>query len=175
MTNEERQMIKECRVLIVGAGDFITYVKKELEQIGFKEICNVTNDDTSKISLDNGIIIENMDDRLPLSADVTNIPIIYGIDLIAGGGAMVVFPENERDFLNKVNFRKFAAEYFAGYCAFWNVENSEWLYESLPAIKEGKTSMEGKKTAALICARIAANIVVGREVKQYPRFYFVKN
>ncbi len=38
MTNEERLLINECRVMIVGTGDFITYVKNELEQIGFKDI-----------------------------------------------------------------------------------------------------------------------------------------
>ena len=31
------------------------------------------------------------------------------------------------------------------------------------------------KTAAHICARIAANIAVGREVKHFPRFYLCKN
>ncbi len=46
MTNEERQQINECPVIIVGEGDFITYIKNELEQIGFKDIYNVAETDS---------------------------------------------------------------------------------------------------------------------------------
>ncbi len=56
MTNEERQLINECRIIIVGTGDFIAYVENELEQIGFKDIFNVAEIGPSKFSHDNGII-----------------------------------------------------------------------------------------------------------------------
>ncbi len=175
MTNEERLLIKECRVIIVGEGDFITYVKKELEQIGFKEICNIPEADPSNLSYDKGIIIKHLEERTPLSTKATDIPIIYAFDFIEGAAAIVVFPEDEKDFLNKPTIRLWAAEYLSGYCAFWNVEDCDWLHDILPSIKESKTSMEAQKTAAHICARIAANIAVGRDVKHYPRFYLCRN
>ncbi len=175
MTNEERQLIRKCRIIIVGKGNFLTYVKSELELIGFKEISNVSETDPSKFSHDKGIIIEHIVDSLPLSAEFTSIPIIYAFDFIEGAGTIVVFPEDEKDFLNKQNIRVWAAEYLSGYCAFWNVEDSDWLHDNLPSIKDGKTSMEAQKTAAHICARIAANIAVSRDVKRYPRFYLSRN
>ena len=55
------------------------------------------------------------------------------------------------------------------------MEGCDWLQSNLPAIREGKTSETAKRTAAHICARIAANIAVGREVKHFPRFYLCKN
>lgn len=67
--------------------------------------------------------------------------------------------------------RQATSEYMAGYCTFWNVEGYEWLQSALPAIREGKTSEAAMKTAAHICARIAANIAVGRKVKHFPKFY----
>ncbi len=175
MTNEERQQIIECRIIIVGTGDFISYVKIELEQIGFKEICNVSEADPSQFNYGNGIIIEHLEERASRSIEAMYIPIIYAFDFIEGAGAIVVFPDDEKDFLNKQNIRVWAAEYLAGYCAFWNVEDSDWLHDIIPSIKEGKTSMEAQKTAAHICARIAANIAVSRDVKRYPRFYLSRN
>ena len=71
--------------------------------------------------------------------------------------------------------RQWVAEYMLGYCAFWNVEGCDWLHDALPAIKENKTSEAAMKTAAYMCARIAANIAVGRDVKRYPRFYLCRN
>ncbi len=161
--------------MIVGECDFISYVKKELEQIGFKEIFNVSGTDPSKFSHTNGIIIEQVADSLPRSTEVTDIPIIFAFDFIHGAGAIVVFPEDERNFLNNPNIRLWAAEYFSGYCAFWNVADSDWLHDILSSIKEGEASVEALKTAAHICARIAANIAVSRDVKRYPRFYLVES
>lgn len=175
MTNEERQLIHECCVMIAGGGDFITYVKKELEQIGFKEIRNVYKTDPSILSHHNGIIIEHIDDGIPLTADIAAIPIILAFDFIEGAGAIVVFPDDERDFLSKQNIRVWAAEYLSGYCAFWNLGDWDWLHEALPVIRKGSISEEAKETAAHICARIAANIAVGRDVKRYPRFYLCRD
>ncbi len=175
MTNEERLLINECRVRIVGTGDFINYIKNELEQIGFREIYYEAENDSSNLNYDNGIIIEYIDERTPPSTKATDIPTIYGFDFIEGAAAIVVFPEDEKDFLNRPNIRVWAAEYLSGYCAFWNVEDCDWLHDNLPYIKEGKTSKEAQKTAAHICARIAANIAVSRDVKRYPRFYLSRN
>ncbi len=175
MTNEERLLINECPVIIVGEGDFITYVKNELEHIGFKDIYNKAETDPVNLSYDKGIIIERLEERTPLSTKATDIPIIYAFDFIEGAAAIVVFPEDEKDFLNRPNIRVWAAEYLSGYCAFWNIEDCDWLHDNLPSIKEGKTSIAAQKTAAHICARIAANIAVSRDVKRYPRFYLSRN
>ena len=57
MTNEEKRMIKECRIMIVGKGDFITYIKEELDKLGFSDIADeaiseIINDQNT------GILIE---------------------------------------------------------------------------------------------------------------------
>ena len=96
-------------------------------------------------------------------------------DFVNGAGVIVVMPEDERNLLSKPELRQWAATYMAGYCAFWNVEGCEWLRDSLPDIKNGVTSGASLKTAAYICARIAANIAVRREVKHFPRFYLCRN
>ncbi len=175
MTNEERQLINECRVTIVGMREFIAYVKRELEQIGFNEINVVSATAPLAFTSHAGIIIEHIGDEQPLLSEVINVPIIYAFDFIEGAGAIVVFPDGERDFLNKSDIRVWAAEYLSGYCAFWNIEDSEWLHDTLPSIIDGKMSLDAQKTAARICARIAANIAVSRDVKHYPRFYLSRN
>ena len=38
MTDEERYIIKECRVMVVGTPHFTGYVMPELERIGFRDI-----------------------------------------------------------------------------------------------------------------------------------------
>ncbi len=100
MTKEERQLINECRVIIIGEDDFISYLKKELEQIGFKVIWVMSETDPSQISHGKGILIEHIEHRTPLSAEATDIPIIFAFDFIDGAGAIVVFPEDEKDFIN---------------------------------------------------------------------------
>lgn len=174
MTDEERQLIIECRVMIVGEDKFIGYVRDELEQIGFTEILNVPETETFRSGSHTGIVIGQGDSRFSYSVDCAGIPVIYAFDFIEGAGAFVLFPDDDRDFLRKHDIRVWAAEYMLGYCAFWCMDGSEWLLDALPAIKEGKTSEEAQRTAAHMCARIAANIAVGREVKHYPRFYLVK-
>lgn len=160
--------------MIIGAHDFVKSIRTELEQIGFKEICAVSRTDQSIVSPGNEIIIEHIEDSLPKTVNIEDIPVIYAFDFIEGAGAIVVFPDDERDFLNTQNIRVWAAEYLSGYCAFWNVEDCDWLHEIIPSIREGSTSEEAEKTAAKICARIAANIAVGRDVKHYPRFYLCR-
>ena len=174
MTNEEKRMIKECRIIIVGKGDFITYIKEELDKLGFSDIADeaiseIINDQNT------GILIEYTGAGHSQSSDMNSIPVIYPFDFVDGAGAIVVFPEDERDWLGKQNMQQWAAEYMSGYCAFWNVEGCDWLHDALPAIKENRTNKDAMKTAAHICARIAANIAVGRDVKRYPHFYLCRN
>ena len=174
MTNEEKRMIKECRIMIVGKGDFITYNKENLRKL---DLCKIAEVQIGEIinGQNNGILIEYTGAGHSQSSDMNSIPVIYPFDFVDGAGAIVVFPEDERDWLGKQNMQQWAAEYMSGYCAFWNVEGCDWLHDALPAIKKNKTSEAAIKTAAYICARIAANIAVGRDVKRYPRFYLCRN
>ena len=174
MTSEERRRIADCRIAVVGATEFIDSIKVELQQLGFESIQIISPSDEETIrNID--VIAESVNEGSScLSKDVI-IPIILPFDFVNGAGAIVVMPEDERDMLCKPDLRQWAATYMAGYCAFWNVDGCEWLRDSLSDIRNGVTSNVALKTAAHICARIAANIAVGREVKHFPRFYLCKN
>ncbi len=160
--------------MIVGKGNFITYIKEELGKLDF---CNIAEVEIGEIfnGQNKGILIEYTGSGLYQARDISSIPIIYPFDFVDGAGAIVVFPGDDRSWLEKQNIRQWTAEYISGYCAFWNMEGCDWLHDALPAIKENKTSDTAMKTAAYICARIAANIAVGRNVKRYPRFYLCRN
>ena len=160
--------------MIVGKGDFITYIKKELGKLDF---CNIAEVEIGEIinGKNAGILIEYTGVGLSQAKDINRIPVIYPFDFIDGAGAIVVLPGNDRNWLEKKNVRQWVAEYMSGYCAFWNVEDCDWLHDVLPAIKENNTNEAAIKTAAYMCARIAANIAVGRDVKRYPRFYLCRN
>ena len=160
--------------MIVGKCDFITYIKEELCKLGFCDIADVAMSEIIN-GPDTGILIEYAGNGLSQTSDIGDIPVIYPFDFVDGAGAIVVFPGDDRSWLEKQNVRQWTAEYMSGYCAFWNVEGCDWLHDALPAIKENKTSDVAMKTAAHICARIAANIAVGRDVKRYPRFYLCRN
>ena len=160
--------------MIVGKGDFITYIKEELGKLDF---CNIAEVEIGEIinGKNAGILIEYTGVGLSQAKDINSISVIYPFDFVEGAGAIVVRPGDDRNWLEKQNVRQWAAEYMSGYCAFWNVEGCDWLHDALPAIKENKTSEAAIKTAAYMCARIAANIAVGRDVKRYPRFYLFRN
>ena len=160
--------------MIVGKGDFITYIKKELGKLDF---CNIAEVEIGEIinGKNAGILIEYTGVGLSQARDMNSIPVIYPFDFIDGAGAIVVLSGDDRNWLEKQNVRQWAVEYMSGYCAFWNVEGCDWLHDALHAIKENRTSEAAMKTAAYMCARIAANIAVGRDVKRYPRFYLCRN
>ena len=175
MTSEERRRIADCRIAVVGATEFIDSIKTELQQLGFESIQIISRSDKMPMPSNVDVIAENVNEGSSyFSKDVT-IPIILPFDFVNGAGAIVVMPDDDRDILDKPDLRLWAVNYMAGYCAFWNVEGCEWLRDSLPDIRNGLTRHEALKTATHICARIAANIAVGREVKHFPRFYLCKN
>jgi hypothetical protein len=175
MTSEEKRLITDCRIAVIGAIEFIDNIKAELKQLGFESIQIISPSDEMTIPSNVDVIAENVNQGgSRLSEDMT-IPLILPFDFINGAGAIVVMPDDERDILRKPNLRQWAATYMAGYCAFWNVDGCDWLRDSLSDIRNSVTSSAALKTAALICARIAANITVGREVKHFPRFYLCKN
>lgn len=175
MTKEEKHLISECRVFIIGPQDYAGYLDTELKSLGFHYI-NIRTERTIELSAVN-IIAEYGDNGVSQTKDIIGVksPIIYSFDFVKGAGAIVVMPGDDIEWSDKKDVRLCAAEYIAGYCGFWNVPDSDWLQQSLPAIREGKINEEAQKTAAHICARIAANIAVGREVKHFPRFYLCRN
>ena len=175
MTSEEKRLIADCRIMIIGASDFIDCVKAELDKSGFKSINIVSgNDFHMEISLVD-IVAEYTGEAYTHVKGNAAIPIIYPFDFVEGAGVIVIMPGDDNELPCKDNLRLWVAEYMVGYCAFWNVEGCEWLQSALPMIREGKTSETAQRTAAHICARIAANIAVGREVKHFPRFYLCNN
>lgn len=175
MTSEERRRIADCRIAVVGATEFIDSIRTELQQLGFESIQIISRSDKMPMPSNVDVIAENVNEGSSyFSKDVT-IPIILPFDFVNGAGAIIVMPDDDKDILDKPDLRLWAVNYMAGYCAFWNVEGCEWLRDSLPDIRNGLTRHEALKTATHICARIAANIAVGREVKHFPRFYLCKN
>lgn len=175
MTSEEKRLIADCRIMIIGASDFIDCVKAELDKSGFKSINIVSGNDGQTITDSIDMIAEYAGNESSCVSANTAIPILYPFDFVEGAGAIVIMPGDDNELQHKDNLRLWAAEYMAGYCAFWNMEGCDWLHSALPKIREGKTSEAAQRTAAHICARIAANIAVGRKVKHFPRFYLCKN
>lgn len=175
MTSEEKRLIADCRVMIIGASDFIDYVKTELYKSGFKSINIVSGNDVHTGIETVDMVAEYAGEACTHVKGNAAIPIIYPFDFVEGAGAIVIMPGDDNELHGKANARLWAAEYMAGYCAFWNMEGCDWLQAVRPNIRESKTSEAAQRTAAHICARIAANITVGREVKHFPRFYLCKN
>ena len=68
---------------------------------------------------------------------------IYAFDFINGAGAVVVSPEDVVELEAKPDLRKWMVYYTAGYCAFWQIENWEWLYEAVDRVVKGELSDSG--------------------------------
>ena len=175
MTTDEKRLIADCRVMIIGTSDFIDYVKAELYRSGFKFINIVSENDVLTEIGPVDMVAEYAGEACTHINGNAAIPIIYPFDFVDGAGAIVIMPGDDNELQRKDNMRLWAAEYMAGYCAFWNVEGCDWLQTALQSISAGKNSDGALRTAAHICAPIAANIAVGREVKHFPRFYLCKN
>ena len=175
MTSEERRRIAGCRIAVVGACEFIDSIKAELQQLGFESIQIISSSNKQPAISNFDVIAENVNEGSSCMSKETDIPLILPFDFVNGAGVIVVMPDDERDIICKPELRQWAATYMAGYCAFWNIDGYEWLRYSLSDIKNGVTNSTALDTAAHICARIAANIAVEREVKHFPRFYLCKN
>lgn len=115
---------------------------------------------------DNGIVIEELKESQLK---------IYAFDFINGAGAVVVSPEDVAELEEKPDLRKWMVYYTAGYCAFWQIENWEWLYEAVDRVVNGELSDSGIKTAKYMCDKLKEEINAGREVDRFPKFYLCKN
>ncbi|MCH5243226.1 MAG: hypothetical protein J1F67_12560 [Muribaculaceae bacterium] len=100
---------------------------------------------------------------------------IYAFDFINGAGAVVVSPEDVAELEEKPDLRKWMVYYTAGYCAFWQIENWEWLFETVDRVVNGELSDSGIKTAKYMCDKLKEEINGGREVDRFPKFYLCKN
>ncbi len=169
MTSEEKNKIESCRIMIVGKGDFADAINTALLKVGFHNIIYV---EAPTGSADIAVDLEMNGISARLGG---KLPVVYPFDFIEGGAAMVVQPDDKVELEAKGDVRLCAAKYMSGYCAFWNIDNSDWLRVVLPRIEQGEQSAKAQQTAACICARILANIAVGRDVKHFPRFYLSKN
>lgn len=168
-------MIADCQIMVIGVSDFIDCVKAELIKSGFKSISIISALEELPDMDFTDMAAEYVGAGRSCIKEEVKIPVIYPFDFVEGAGAIVIKPGDDNELQRKDNMRLWVAEYMAGYCAFWNVEGCEWLQFALPAIREAKTSDVAQRTAAHICAKIAANIAVGRNVKHFPRFYLSKN
>ena len=100
---------------------------------------------------------------------------IYAFDFINGAGAVVVSPEDVAELKAKPDLRKWMVYYTAGYCAFWQIENWEWLYEAVDRVVNGELSDSGIMTDKYMCDKLKEEINGGREVDRFPKFYLRKN
>ena len=123
------------------------------------------NNENKNLS-DKGIVIEELKESQLK---------IYAFDFINGACAVVVSPEDVAEFEAKPDIRKWMVYYTAGYCAFWQIENWEWLYEAVDRVVNGELSDSGIKTAKYICDKLKEEINAGREVDRFPKFYLCKN
>lgn len=167
MTQKEKQKLQDCRIHIVGHGRLSEFIGDELHNIGF---CQISQSDNITDITGFDIII-----MAKTGQQTANVPMLYPFDLIEGGAAIVVLPGDGMAIPVDADARVWAANYMIGYSTFWNIRDLDWLRESLPGIKNGVTSEQSQRTAAVICARICANIAVGRDVKHFPRFYLSRN
>lgn len=172
MTSEEKNKIESCRIKIVGMGEFADAINTALRKVGFHDIKDNRYAEASTGAADIAVDLAMNGISARLGG---KLPVVYPFDLIEGGAAMVVLPDDKVEFEARGDVRLCAAKYMSGYCAFWNIDNSDWLRVVLPRIEQGEQSVKAQQTAACICARILANIAVGRDVKHFPRFYLVKS
>ena len=77
MTNEERQLVKECRIMVIGTDTFVAYLKSELKSIGFSNIV-VENDTDCQKNITTINIISEYGDNVSsrLMPDMFSAPII---------------------------------------------------------------------------------------------------
>lgn len=169
MTDKEKFKIQSCRVMIMGKGGFAETIKEALIKVGFLNIVYMETP-SAKADIAVDLVVDG------ISASMTEkMTVVYPFDFIEGGAAMVVLPDDRPEFWITCDIRLSAAKYMSGYCAFWNIDDSDWLRVALPRIEQGKQSAKAQKTAANICAGIVANIAIGRDVKHFPRFYLSRN
>lgn len=118
MTSEEKRLIADCRVMIIGTSDFIDYVKAELYRSGFKSINIVSGNDVHTEIGPVDMVAEYVGEACTRVKGNVAIPIIYPFDFVDGASAIVVMPGDDSELHGKANARLWAAEYMAGSSVF---------------------------------------------------------
>lgn len=178
MTDEEKIKLERCRLLVIGSDPLTKEIDAEIRRIGFRQISHIDGGNIYPQLKNYDIVVEVVSNGSSVLAGIHSsalpVPIVYPFDFIEGAGTVVLRPGDSLDFARSGNLRPAIAEYFAGYCAFWHIDNN-WLCEAIPLIRENNHSDEGMRSAAIQCSRIVASMAVGREVKYYLRFYLCRN
>lgn len=138
MTSEEKRLIADCRIMVIGATNFIVCEKTELYKSGFKSInlAEANEGQMGIVAVD--IVAEYVDKGRSSIKEEVKMPIIYPFDFVNGAGAIVIMPDDDNELQSKDNMRLWSAEYMAGYCAFWNVEGCDWLQTHSPPLEKRK-------------------------------------
>ncbi len=120
MTDEERYIIKECRVMVIGTQDFTGYVLPELERIGFRNI-QTGCDPASLAELSHvNIIAEYGDNGESCLKHLKELktPIICPFDFVMGAGAMVIMPGDDMEPLAQPDFTTVGGGIYVGLLRF---------------------------------------------------------
>ena len=62
MTSEEKRLIKDCRIAVIGAIEFIDNIKAELKQLGFESIQIISRSDEMPMPSIVDVIAENVNE-----------------------------------------------------------------------------------------------------------------
>lgn len=105
MTSEEKRLIADCRIMVIGISDFINCVIAELDKSGFRSmnIVSVSNGKTITDSID--MIAEYAGYESACGSANAAIPIMYPFDFVKGAGAIVIIPGDDNELQSKDNTR----------------------------------------------------------------------
>ena len=92
MTDEEKNKIENCRIMIVGNGDFANAINMALLKVGFHNIIYVEAPTESA-----DIAVDLAMNELSAKLD-GKLPVVYPFDFIEVGAAVVVLPEDKPEF-----------------------------------------------------------------------------
>ncbi len=84
MTSEEKRLIADCRIKVIGVSDFIACVKEELDKSGFKSINIVSGNDVHTEIGPVDMVAEYTGEYYTHVKGNAAIPIIYPFDFCGG-------------------------------------------------------------------------------------------
>ena len=114
MTTDEKRLIADCRIMVIGASDFIDNVNAELIKSGFSSITIVSSLQAQPDLASADMVAECVGEGRDCIKEELMIPIIYPFDFVDGAAAIVIMPGDDNELQRKDNMRLWAAEYMAG-------------------------------------------------------------
>jgi molybdopterin/thiamine biosynthesis adenylyltransferase len=109
-----------------------------------------------------------------------NVPVLHPYNLGWAGFLSVVMPDGIQLSQLSENLHQFElciAEYVFKYSKFWNISNNEWLEKVLREYKNEDNILPPPQLSvaswivAGLCTNVIYNLVTGKEVKVFPKFY----